>query len=322
MALLDRNDFGSDVSPPEGYYRVKLAKGAPWVPCRVYYEDGERGEDGELLGDQVLRCEVAGALVDGPALWATLKQSTSAKITEAEWRTMMETPPQDVNVSQFQRRNDMETVTTNNDGPTQSPSIAALAKALSDAQGKIKGAVKDADNPFFKSRYADLASVWDACRAQLSAAELAVIQTTANGISGVTVITTLAHSSGEWIRGSLTLRPVKDDPQGAGSAITYARRYALAAMVGVAPEDDDGEAASGRDTKTIKKQKAETEAWKANAEAIKQAIDNAHDHKELADSIKADTKALEDIKLHSVTAYEFLMDRVEKRAARLSQKAA
>ena len=85
----------------------------------------------------------------------------------------------------------METVTTNNDGPTQSPSIAALAKALSDAQGKIKGAVKDADNPFFKSRYADLASVWDACRAQLSAAELAVIQTTANGISGVTVIIAL-----------------------------------------------------------------------------------------------------------------------------------
>lgn len=127
----------------------------------------------------------------------------------------------------------------------QSESIAKLAEALSKAQGKIKGASKDTANPFFKSKYADLASVWDACREQLSAHGLSVIQTTDNAPEGVCVVTTLAHSSGEWIRGKLTMQPVKNDPQGVGSAITYARRYALAAMVGVAPEDDDGNAASG-----------------------------------------------------------------------------
>lgn len=127
----------------------------------------------------------------------------------------------------------------------RSESIAKLAEALSKAQGEIKGAAKDTDNTFFKSRYADLASVWDACRASLSAHGLSVIQTTEDGADGVTVVTTLAHSSGEWVDGRLTLKPVKGDPQGVGSAITYARRYALAAIVGVAPEDDDGNAASG-----------------------------------------------------------------------------
>lgn len=132
------------------------------------------------------------------------------------------------------------------DEKTHSDSIAALAGALAKAQGKIEGAAKDSANPFFKSKYADLASVWEACRVHLSVNGLSVIQTTSDSDRGVTVITTLAHSSGEWIRGYLTLKPVKDDPQGAGSAITYARRYALAAMVGVAPEDDDGNAASGK----------------------------------------------------------------------------
>jgi hypothetical protein len=127
----------------------------------------------------------------------------------------------------------------------QSEQINELAAALAKAQGAIKGATKDTANPFFKSKYADLASVWDACRAELTANGLSIIQTTDDS-QGVTVVTTLAHSSGQWIRGRLTMRPVKDDPQGIGSAITYARRYALAAMVGVAPEDDDGNAASGR----------------------------------------------------------------------------
>jgi hypothetical protein len=127
-----------------------------------------------------------------------------------------------------------------------SASIGALAAALAKAQGAMNGAKKDAKNPFFKSQYADLASVWDACRAPLSANGLAVIQTTGGQAGAVEVITTLAHTSGEWIRGVLALHPVKADPQGIGSAITYARRYALAAIVGIAPEDDDGNAASGK----------------------------------------------------------------------------
>lgn len=128
----------------------------------------------------------------------------------------------------------------------QSENIAELATALSRAQGKITGALKDSSNPFFKTKYADLASVWDACREQLSANGLAVVQTLSNDAENIVVITTLTHSSGQWMRGRLAVKPVKSDPQGIGSAITYARRYALAAIVGVAQIDDDAEAAMGR----------------------------------------------------------------------------
>ena len=129
----------------------------------------------------------------------------------------------------------------------QSPQINELATALAKAQGIMQTAKKDSSNPFFKSVYADLASVWEACREALSSNGLCVIQTTDNNNGSVIVITTLIHSGGQWIRGNLRIKPVKDDPQGIGSAITYARRYALAAIIGVAPdEDDDGEGAMGR----------------------------------------------------------------------------
>lgn len=133
----------------------------------------------------------------------------------------------------------------------QSAEIGELAAALAVAQGEITGALKDSANPFFKSKYADLASVWDACRASLSKNGLAVIQVAGTNNDGAAVITTtLAHKSGQWIRGSIALMPVKSDPQGMGSALTYARRYALAAMVGVAQVDDDANAASGKVTHT------------------------------------------------------------------------
>lgn len=129
---------------------------------------------------------------------------------------------------------------------TKSESIAQLADALSKAQGAIKNAAKDSANPFFKSKYADLASVWDACREPLSANGLSVVQVPEVGERGATVHTLMMHSSGEWICGELTMQPVKDDPQGVGSVITYARRYALSGFAGVAPDDDDGNAASGK----------------------------------------------------------------------------
>lgn len=129
---------------------------------------------------------------------------------------------------------------------TQSAEIGKLAEALAAAQADITGALKTSENPFFKSRYADLATVMEACRAPLSKHGLAVIQTTEGGTDTVTIVTTLAHASNQWIRGRLTMKPVKADPQTLGSCITYGRRYTLAAMVGVAPEDDDGNAASGK----------------------------------------------------------------------------
>lgn len=151
---------------------------------------------------------------------------------------------------------------------TQSESIAALAAALSKTQAAIEGASKDKNNPFFKSKYADLSSVWDACRGPLTDNGLAVVQTTEPNGGSVAIITTLVHSSGEWIRGKLSIKPVKEDPQSIGSAITYARRYALAAIVGVCPEDDDAEAAMARDNK----QKPKSNVTK---EAVQAVVDSA-----------------------------------------------
>ena len=128
----------------------------------------------------------------------------------------------------------------------KSESISGLAAALAKAQGQMKGAIKDSANPFFKSKYADLASVVEAIRAAFSANGLSYIQTVEPSEKDeVRVETTLLHLSGEWIScGVLSLPVSKVDAQGYGSALTYARRYSLSAAVGVAPEDDDGNAAS------------------------------------------------------------------------------
>lgn len=127
----------------------------------------------------------------------------------------------------------------------KSESIAALAAALSKAQSTIQGAIKDTANPFFKSKYADLASVKDAIQVPLSSNGLSYVQVVHNPENGVGVETILMHASGEWLSGGVVFVPVsKADAQGYGSALTYARRYSLSAITGVAPEDDDGNAAS------------------------------------------------------------------------------
>lgn len=127
-----------------------------------------------------------------------------------------------------------------------SESIAALAGALAKAQLQIEPATKNATNPHFRSHYADLASIWDACRGPLNSNGLSIVQFPCDGEVGRTgLCTMLLHSSGEYISEVVTTRSQKDDPQGLGSALTYLRRYALAAVVGVtATEDDDGNAAS------------------------------------------------------------------------------
>ena len=128
----------------------------------------------------------------------------------------------------------------------KSESIKELATALAKAQGSIKGAIKDSSNPFFKSKYADLASVVEAIRSAFAANGLSYIQTVEpSQADEVRVETMILHESGEWIScGVLALPVSKVDAQGYGSALTYARRYSLSAAVGVAPEDDDGNAAS------------------------------------------------------------------------------
>lgn len=127
----------------------------------------------------------------------------------------------------------------------KSDSIKELAGALSKAQGEIKGALKDQNNPFFKSKYADLGSVVEAIRGPLVKNGLSYVQLTEpTEKDEVRVETVILHESGEWISSVLALPVSKADAQGFGSALTYARRYGLSAAFGVAPEDDDGNAAS------------------------------------------------------------------------------
>jgi len=128
----------------------------------------------------------------------------------------------------------------------KSDSIVELTKALVKAQSSYNALIKDSKNPFFKSKYADLAACIECTREPLARNGLAVMQSTEVDGDKTVVETILAHISGEWIAGRYPLTPIKNDCQGLGAALTYARRYSLTAMLGIAAEDDDGETASGR----------------------------------------------------------------------------
>lgn len=128
---------------------------------------------------------------------------------------------------------------------TMSQSIAALAKALAAAQAELEPAAKNAENPHLRNRYADIAAVFEAIRKILPKHGLAVSQMILPTEGKAHVRTLLMHESGEWIAGECLLPPDRaGGPQGMGSAITYARRYSLSALLGVvSEEDDDGEQA-------------------------------------------------------------------------------
>lgn len=137
-----------------------------------------------------------------------------------------------------------------------SESIENIAKAFCEAQAEIGGAVKSAENPFFSSSYANLESVIKTLKPTLIKYGLSFIQLPHSDDRGVGVLTRILHSSGEWFEHSFTLPLAKADPQAAGSAITYARRYALQSAFGIPSVDDDGEAAmfriaSNREIKTL-----------------------------------------------------------------------
>lgn len=132
----------------------------------------------------------------------------------------------------------------------RSEQINDLAAALAKAQAHMEGAKKGNTNPHFKSRYADLASVREAVTEALTSHGISYVQfprlvSAGDGAWLVEVETTLLHASGQWIGDTLAVPVTKADAQGVGSAITYARRYALMAVTGIAPEDDDGNAAVG-----------------------------------------------------------------------------
>ena len=126
----------------------------------------------------------------------------------------------------------------------KSDSITELAKALCKAQSEMGGAAKDANNPFFKSKYADLSSVIRVIKEPFANNGLSFVQFPLCDGQNAGVETMLMHESGEWLQSECLIPLVKKDPQGSGSAITYAKRYALQAMCGIPSEDDDGNLAS------------------------------------------------------------------------------
>ncbi len=135
----------------------------------------------------------------------------------------------------------------------KSESITNLVGALVVFQGKMTAVKKDATNPFYKSRYATLDTIWETIRKPLSENGLSVAQTMDIENGKDVLNTTLYHTSGEWISGMQSVNPVKDDPQSLGSAISYARRYSLSALLGVvADEDDDANIATKLEAKSDK----------------------------------------------------------------------
>ena len=128
----------------------------------------------------------------------------------------------------------------------KSESIKELASALCKAQNEMGGAVKGKANPFFKSKYADLSSIIQAIKEPFAKNGLSYTQFPIEKEGRIGIETILMHSSGEWLAQSFTVQLTKQDAQGAGSAITYCRRYGLQAVAGIPSEDDDGNGASGK----------------------------------------------------------------------------
>ena len=125
--------------------------------------------------------------------------------------------------------------------------MKTIASAFVKAKREFGPALKDKTNPAFRSKYADLGACLEAVEDALLNNGIALIQETFDDATGVTVETLFLHESGEVIRcGKLHVPAAKQDPQGYGSALTYARRYSLMTACGIAPEDDDGNAATRR----------------------------------------------------------------------------
>lgn len=124
----------------------------------------------------------------------------------------------------------------------RSQTIGEIAKALLQFQSEVENIKRDSKNPFFKSKYASLANVLDTIRVPLKSAGLSFSQFP-NGENELTTL--LMHTSGEYLLGTVRMSPTKNDPQAIGSAITYMRRYSLAAILGLnIDDDDDGNVAS------------------------------------------------------------------------------
>lgn len=201
----------------------------------------------------------------------------------------------------------------------QSESINEIAKALNKAQASLKPAIKDTKNPFFKSTYADLGSVWEACRDAVTKNDLSIAQLPTMVEGQNYLVTTLMHTSGQWLRSYTILNPTKNDPQGLGSAITYARRYSLMAMVGICPEDDDGNAASGKAENKKPEIAPVFESNEARLAWLKESGDIVQNFKDTAALVNWENKNQDKINALGAKQKDALTSLIETQHAELKQ---
>lgn len=185
-----------------------------------------------------------------------------------------------------------------------SESVIEISKALCKAQSSITFAIKDAVNPHLKSKYADLPSVIDAIKPSLNEQGIIFIQSAGEMINMHLQLTTrLMHVSGEWVEDTMTMPLVKQDPQGYGSALTYARRYSLAAIVGLYQDDDDGQQATKQKKEVAKvKSKLGTNGLKEAIKSIKsgtftiiQLVDDYDISQEQLDFVNNELRTVENV---------------------------
>jgi molecular chaperone GrpE (heat shock protein) len=160
----------------------------------------------------------------------------------------------------------------------------AVFKAFIEAQAEMGKLLKDSENPFFKSKYASLAAVLDLLKPVFEKHGIAIIQGSGESGTGIKIVTRLVHTSGQWIETDFPMPLVKQDAQGAGSASTYGRRYALKAIASLAEEDDDGQAASDEEPR---RDRTEASLKPITAAQLKEVNDLFQALKADADNIQA-----------------------------------
>lgn len=169
----------------------------------------------------------------------------------------------------------------------QAHALDKILPAILAVQSAAPTVTKATDNPYFKSKYADLADIWLSIKDLMAANSLVVTHMIEQGAGNTQLVTRIYHVSGQYLESVCPIEPVKRDPQGYGSAITYMRRYALSALLGIVTEaDDDGNAASEGDKKPAKKPepKPEPEFTQADYEWFVERLAKCHDQEGL-DSI-------------------------------------
>lgn len=181
----------------------------------------------------------------------------------------------------------------------KSESIKNIASAISKFQSEVPNPKKVAENPFFKSSYVPLDEVINVIKPYLAKHGLSFFQSSGGDGKNITVTTMLMHESGEWIESDpLTVIATKADPQQAGSAITYARRYSLSAILGIASEeDDDGNSGSGKTPPEETKKVSEQQLGEITQLIDKYAVMKDGNAEELTKyfEIKLKVKSLEEI---------------------------